>query len=461
LTLLVVSLVNSAQAARHSALGGNLLIEDKDDVFFFPQLLLHHRDMISLDYGSSENTGNALMLLGGETAGFGLALHRGDLMSPELAATASELIWLYGVQSEFPGAGFSAGPATMVDLLFAFGLAEETALGFRLGVGRGSNFVTTGGDDSGGSETFVMLEGGLTLGERPDGLRVDLSLDVLADFGDEESVGTDTLSGRSIKAAHTGRAFYTLFGPLELGFLWGLGYNNNSVTNETITPEPSNVTNSFNISGGIGPAVTLGSATIAGYALIGFDYSTNDPDTETDDDKTNALSLILPGALMSLEAQLAEWFYARTSAGYQYVVGSTSDDAGVDTSSLGGRFLWSAGIGFEVEGFSFDGTFESTFITDGPDFLSGNQPGFLTMASVTYRFDLYAPRADTTNEAAPVAGTVPVPPAAVDSQAATDTSVESRVESDAAATGQVGADGEAKVEGEAEGGISNQIGMGL
>lgn len=472
LTLLVFSFSNSAQAARRSALGSNLLIEDKDDVFFFPQLLLDYRDMIALDYGPGDPTvpddyssGNALMLLGGEDIGFGLALHRGDLMSPELAATASEIIWLDGVQSEYlniPGAAFTSGPATMVDLLFALALAPETALGFRLGFGRGAGFVTAGGDDTGGGETFVMAEGGLTIGKRPNGLRVDLGLDVLLDFADETDTGTDTYSGMSIKAAHTGRGFYPLVGALELGFLWGLGFNNNSISNEVDPTNPSYVTNRFNVAGGIGPAITLGPATIAGYALLGFDFSMVDPDSEVNDDNLSDLDFILPGALMSLEAQLVEWFYARTSAGYQYVIGSTTDDAGVDTSSLGGQFLWSAGIGIEVGGFAFDGTFRSHFITSGPDFLGGEGTGFLAMASVTYKFDLHAPPAATKEEPAPAVEAEPIEPVAPNyPEPPAETQTEGNAEGDAAASGAAGAQGGAAVEGDAEGSISGQMKLGL
>jgi hypothetical protein len=415
------------------------------------------------------------MLLGGKDAAFGLALHRGDLMSPELAATASHIIWLDdvpreldGVQSEYSGVsvgafpGFASGPATMVDLLFGFALAPDTLLGFRLGGGRGSSYTTTNDEDDGGGETFFMVEGGLSSGERGNGLRIDLSLDVLLDFADDvdETLDPDVeFSGMSIKAAHSGRGFYPLVGALELGFLWGLGYNNNSLTFEA-DPNPSAVTNRFNVAGGIGPAISLGPATVAGYALIGFDFSMFDPNSEADDDNQNTMDLILPGALMSLEAQLIEWFYARTSAGYQYIIGSVSDDIGPGESTLGGQFIWSAGLGLEFGSFAFDGTFRSRFITSGPEFIGGESAGFLAMASITYKFDLHAASAETTEEVAPAVEPEPVEPVAPN-YPEPSAEAEGSAEGEAAASGEAGAEGGAAVEAEAEGGISGQMKMGL
>src|SRR5262245_59992127 len=54
----LLAVTSSAHAARRTALAGNLLIEDKDDLFLFPQLLTQYRNLIALDYGPSADTGN-------------------------------------------------------------------------------------------------------------------------------------------------------------------------------------------------------------------------------------------------------------------------------------------------------------------------------------------------------------------------------------------------------------------
>src|SRR5262249_55804500 len=73
---------STAHADRRTGMAGNLLVEDKDDVFLFPHLTSTYRNLISLDYGGTETSGNALLTLGNADMAYGVALHRGDVLNP-------------------------------------------------------------------------------------------------------------------------------------------------------------------------------------------------------------------------------------------------------------------------------------------------------------------------------------------------------------------------------------------
>src|SRR6266436_3017114 len=78
LTLLV--LASPGHAARRSSLDGNLLIQDADDVFFFPHLVTMHKRMVTYDYGTNASTGSGGMVFGINNVTIGAFTHRSDFM---------------------------------------------------------------------------------------------------------------------------------------------------------------------------------------------------------------------------------------------------------------------------------------------------------------------------------------------------------------------------------------------
>ena len=64
LTLLAVA--SPSFAARRSSLSGNLLIQDQDDIFFFPHLVNAHKRMVTFDFGSNSGIGSGGMVFGNE-----------------------------------------------------------------------------------------------------------------------------------------------------------------------------------------------------------------------------------------------------------------------------------------------------------------------------------------------------------------------------------------------------------
>src|ERR1051325_2698780 len=50
--------------ARSAGLAGSLLIENRDDVYFFPQRTLVYNNQVDFSYGASSAAGNGLLTLG-------------------------------------------------------------------------------------------------------------------------------------------------------------------------------------------------------------------------------------------------------------------------------------------------------------------------------------------------------------------------------------------------------------
>jgi hypothetical protein len=413
----LLAVTDTAHAGRRSGLAGSLLIEDKDDLFFFPQLVTEYRNLIALDYGGAANAGNAILTLGNEDTAFGVALHRGDVVTPHLI---SELAALNGPASLF-GAPFTAAgpPATIVDFLFGTSMGGDSSFGLRAGLGHGSAFTSAGDDDTGESEMFLMAELGYGSGVRGESTRLDLSGAFTVDLGSREVASEDAASGRHLGFSALLRAFVPMDETMDLGWLGNAAIAHNSVTNEMAMAEPSANTLALSVAGGVGPAFRLGNANVAGYGIVRLLYSSADPNSEGDDDVSTAHTIVVPGVHVAAEVPLNDWLYVRTGAEYAFNINGTSEDNGgptdaddTGTSGTNGAFGWNAGLGVVIDDFRFDGSLQHGFVTGGPDFIGGTSPGFLAIASLSYNFDRArsgiapAPEAEEAEETAPA----PPPP---------------------------------------------------
>jgi hypothetical protein len=161
----VVAMTASAHADRRNGLAGNHLIQDKDDIFIYPQRLLDYRNLINFDYGSTDTAGSGVLLIGEPDFGFGLVMNRTDVTSVlgrgglELAMASHSRNYELN-QLPAPGEPFAkipvptggsktvpgfVTPNTFVDALMAFRTGGGDTIGFRLGVGNGQNFNKPGG----------------------------------------------------------------------------------------------------------------------------------------------------------------------------------------------------------------------------------------------------------------------------------------------------------------------------
>ncbi|MFP4599418.1 MAG: hypothetical protein ACLFVJ_14260, partial [Persicimonas sp.] len=148
-----------ANTARRDSLDGNRLIEDRDDIFQYPQLTVNYANRIGFDYNGADNQGSALMLMGNEILAYGVALHRGDLLRNNLFPYDREGPFLSGFQNPL---GFQQ-PGNIIDFFIGADVGGGLA-GARLSLGRGATDQDPAdGDPSSDSQTTVRLDGGYSL----------------------------------------------------------------------------------------------------------------------------------------------------------------------------------------------------------------------------------------------------------------------------------------------------------
>ncbi|HEY6879814.1 MAG TPA: hypothetical protein VI299_17420 [Polyangiales bacterium] len=387
-----------ALADRRSGLAGNLLIEDPDDLFGFPQLTLQHRNMFRLDYGGNAQTGNGVITLGNEREALAIALHRGDLLTPDVVGYNTELAWLGGVEGvggpfgntsygAFPGpaaVGRDARnvlPATVLDLSYARSI-NGNPFGVRLGFGRGVQAVRDGEDNvTKGAQTFFAAQLGYS--KRPaTGLRWDASANAVFAFGNaNDANGDDAYSGWDLRVAGLGRAYYPINPLVDIGFLGNVSIGGEHTEATQLGDTSKDI--DFGLRAGVGPALHLDRAKIAAYGGLRLGVGKNDASTLSDGTQ-NRLDVAAPYFNMAAEVQVLDWLYVRTGAEYTWQVQRTNDTQ--KERSGDGAFRWSAGLGFQKGTFYFDGVVTNGFVTGGPNFIGGTAPGFLAMASLTYKF---------------------------------------------------------------------------
>jgi hypothetical protein len=271
-----------------------------------------------------------------------------------------------------------------------------------------------------------MGEVGYGWGERGESTRVDLSGALTLDFGSAVAGGEDDASGTHIGVSGLLRAFVPMEDTMDLGWLANAAVASNSVTDEMAAMEPSASTLAFTAGLGVGPAFRFGNASVAGYGIARFLYSSNDPNSEGDDDASSNYVLVIPGVHVAAEVPLNDWLYVRTGAEYAWNINGSSNDGGgpgdaddTGTSATAGAFGWNAGLGVVIDDFRFDGSLQHGFVTGGPDFIGGTSPGFFMIASLSYAFDnarrgvvkaAEAEEVETPPEPTPAPALQPAPP---------------------------------------------------
>lgn len=405
--LAMVSIPLSAQAdARRSGLAGSLLIEDRDDIYFFPQRLAEHRNLVALTYGGTGASGSGLFTLGGDSSVLGLAIHRGDVQTPHLIADAAALT---GPSNLF-GAPFTLAPATIVDLLYAARLGSSE-LGLRLAIGSGEQSTTMADRASGQSDTLVMAEVGYGWGERGSSTRVDIGAALALDFANQEVLDSDTESGSFFGLSALLRAFVPFDQTLDLGVLGSLRAARTAISDETLAGDPAASQLAIDVGGGLGPALSFGRVSVAAYAVLGLRLTTDDTNDDIEDDETTSHTILFPGVHMALEVPLSDWFFVRTGAQYNFNWRGASAPQDSGSSQRGSSFGWNAGLGVVIDQFRFDGSLQQGFVTGGPDFIGGTGAGFLALATLSYSFD-HLRNPPPTAEAPRLEPAPPLPPSA-------------------------------------------------
>lgn len=379
-----------AEAARRTSLAGNRLILDRTDILTFPQLSVDYANMLSLDYGPTQGAGSGLAILGNDRMAFGLGVARGDIFQREIFPEQLGHPNLGGVPSLV---GAYPAPFTVVDLFFGTDLGVGL-LGARLALGNNGNYLLPDDrnlDEDSIGQTFLRADVGYTL---TGALRLDTALHILYSGGSEIGNGDLVSEGSFFRLGLTGRGYLGLAPGIDLGFLGDLAYESTEFV--TIPPRGSGGRDDvddegrFTLVAGAGPVYTIeGVTTLAGYAVLGLRTRSGDPSSETDFDEFSGLQFIVPGVHLAADIHLTDWLYFRTGMQYFFAYNrNTQDSSDVEeiTSSRSSDFGWRAGLGLNLGNFTFDGTFSQGFLTAGPNFIGGQNPGLFTMLSATYNF---------------------------------------------------------------------------
>lgn len=377
----VVGLCPAAEAARRTSLAGNLLLEDADDVFPFPQLSTKYARSVSFDYGAEKGSGNGLLLMGDTYQAWGIALHRGDATDPQGLSIDHDLVRL-GAPSGNVNDGTFPTPLTVVDFLYASANpGDGSGWGLRISLGNGSQSQDPNGDpkESGADQTYLALTAGYSAAGSD--LAYDLAGSLVYSTGTQLANGKEVKSGTAIDLTVTGRGSMSLAGEKDtrLGLLGQLGVKDDT-SSQTVDPKFDDVARSIFLLAGAGPVVKVAQRIqLAAYGFIGATINSADPNSEGDDDQTDIASYVLPGVNLATEVQLRDWLFFRTGGEYTFAI--RTEDSGDNAnarkaSDRQGTFGWNAGIGLVFENITFDGALAHGFLTQGPDFIGGDSALF-------------------------------------------------------------------------------------
>lgn len=394
--LTTLAFAGPAMADRRTGLGGNILIEDRDDIFIFPQLVLKYKNMVGMDYNGSQGSGNGVLTFGKGKTAFGILVNRADAGQPLSPYSLDYELGQNGgmapvLTQPAPGGSNFTAPSTIVDFVFGTKMGNKN-LGFRVALGHGGNTTTAGGDDAeGDGQTVLRVGGGVTLPGIS--MRGDLGFDLNLGFGGDLNGGDDNASGLHFGLGGNARFYKKMTDTMDMGIIGALGFSQTNATNTSDGADSDTASRTMlNLLGGFGPVYHKGNTTVAGYGVVGLMYQATEPSTETDDDIQTRTEIWLPGFRIAFEHDVLEWLYFRSGMQYTWRLVSASDEPGDNTQSSAGAggnpgdgdFGWNAGLGIKVGNFRFDGALSHAFLTNGPDMLGGNAAGTFVQSSATY-----------------------------------------------------------------------------
>lgn len=392
--LATVTFTSTALADRRTGMAGNFLIEDRDDIFTFPQLVLKYKNMVGLDFGGAQNSGNGVLTVGKGKTAFGIIVNRPDAAQTMGSSVLNNIDHELGQTSgigRIPNASQNyftngTGATTIVDFLFGTKLGSKN-LGFRFGLGHGG--LSQPDSDSAEGETTLRLSGGLTL--PGSAMRGDIAFDIGLAFGSNVDNDNDGESAFALGINGTGRFYKKMTDNMDLGILGNIGFSTASNTNNDADDSSSAV--NFNLLGGFGPVFKIGGSTVAGYGIVGFQLQSQDPSADGEDDASSYSQITLPGFRIAFEHPIVEWLYFRAGTEYTWRIVSGGNEAS-DGESAGGRgavngntagtYGWNAGLGVKFGNFRFDGALSHAWLNNGPNFISGAQGPLFVLSSATF-----------------------------------------------------------------------------
>ncbi len=390
IAIAAITFATPANADRRTALMGNQLIEDKDDVFAYPSLMLDYVNMMTLDYGTSGAQGSGLLVWGSKRMAYGIAVNRTDIGPGPLqvsaldlgrsSAAGSELANLGGPGLGLPSVGGLGAQRNMVDFLIAFA-SGRNKLGFRVALSNNSTFTKPdNGDETSDSATALKIGGSYSMPGQA--FRLVLAGDLAFETAGNVAGGNTVDAGTNIGINVGARGFSRMSSKLDLGFLASLGFG--TVNIARADGDHNDAKTQILIMGGAGPVYKVGKATIAGHGIVAIGYASHEPNTEADDDIQTHLNFVFPGIRLSFEAPLiVDWLYFRTGTEYLWAYHSNSTEVGDVTTDRepAPGYGWNAGIGVVIDKLKIDGAFQHAWLTNGPAVLGQQSPMFLIVSA--------------------------------------------------------------------------------
>lgn len=387
--LTLLALASPSFAARRSSLSGNLLIQDQDDIFFFPHLVNAHKRMVTFDFGSSDGIGSGGMVFGNEQITLGAFTHRSDFLGALSDAffTRGDIDHLGTGIGTFPtpggnSIGIGVGPDALnwIDAVVGWEVGENP-WGVRLSVGRGNDDPSP--DDVDQSVTAFNV----ILGTRLSQWNTDASVE-FAFATAEENVPTGKTESSPF---HVGVGLRRTAGEesdaLVLGWLGTFGFTSGSVD---VTPtggtQASTDRTSIDVVLGAGPVYRPNDRTnVAMYGTFEFN-SRKDEDNVATETHTN---LVIPGWNIACEVELASWLQWRAGMESKFRFFTDKHEPATGTSTEDKEnlldFGWTTGVGMKVGQLQIDGMLNPTVLTSGTDLL-GNDSSLFGLVSGTFHF---------------------------------------------------------------------------
>ena len=329
-----------AQADRRDGLNGNVLIEDYNDVFTYPQRAGHSLNVnrVRLNHEGGEATSATIGVKNGK-GGWGVGINR---LAPVQDPTQER------------------ATATVLEAVYSGG---DWGLGLTLGKGE----ATVDGDGN-TAMRFGILAGYTikNVGEMSIGLGMDNAENAAGTKFSDLTVGVNL---RGYKAMQP-----------KVDFGYTVAINHLAQTQE---PDGADkIENSAtSIELGAGPVYKVGKGIVALHATVGYAMLKNGDDEGS--------QITIPGMNVAFETPLNDWVEFRAGAGYKFVMTSYTPDGGDELvinhadadveQALQGTWApaptGAMGLSAHWDKFRIDVAVERDFLINGPYLLTGNRTG--------------------------------------------------------------------------------------
>ncbi len=365
LTLVLVFSVMDAQAARRSSLAGNQFIDDPDDMFAFPQLMMEYKNRIIIDMEPGDGDAGNGSIVFGDNWVWNFNTGRSDFLN-------NTATWAYGSgdrdgsvgMNGIPGSNGSPGNTLeWWDLGFATHLGD-TPFGFNFSYATDNFKVTPPGVDPTTDVSTYMLsfQAGITLA----------GIEIAGEFGTGSY--TDKTSG--LDPVDSGDFDFINYSLLARGKINDFGGQNwrwiAAFTHGANNAKPDDAerlsTNAFRAS--FGPVWgEKGTWEVAAY--LNFDYVDHDFPGAPGEKKITDSFTTFPAYNLAMEYYLNSWLVARGGVASGHSMDKFTQevpDPGTGQAEVDSRdydFMWTLGLGVNKGNWGLDIALEEDDVHSG------------------------------------------------------------------------------------------------